>query len=310
MQVRQQPVACAVALCILVVAAAAIVDSAAFGARTKRIDSVNALQNYYRELGYLEQAVYAREIEVPRLYLSRVPEGWAEDQPIAVRKSIFFRAVLPLILKVNEDIRKERRNLARIAAAYRAKGSVTEAEDRAWLRRLAVRYEVGDGADASAANASVEHLIEPLLRRVDTIPPSLALAQAAVESGYGSSRFAVQGNALYGQWRKGGGLRQQAQPEHLSGFGIATFRSPLHSVAAYARNLNSHPAYRHFRALRARQSGGTAQNALALARTLTAYSERGETYVTTLKRIIQDNRLDRFDGARLSDRRAVLVHPI
>ncbi len=309
-QIEQQPVACAVALCVLFIVATAIVDTTAVGARTKHVYSMKALQDYYRELGYVEHAVYSGEVEVPRIYLSRIPEGWAEDQPIAFKKSVFFRAMLPLVLKVNEDIKNERHRLKRIAAAYNAHGSVADGDDRTWLRRLAARYEVVYATKAAAPNSSVEQFIAPLLSRVDTIPPSLALAQAAVESGYGSSRFAVEGNALYGQWRTGGGLRPHAQPEHLSGFGIATFLSPLHSVAAYARNLNTFPAYRGFRAMRAKQGSNTAQNSLALTDTLTAYSQRGEEYVATLKRIIHDNHLSRFDGARLRDGRAVIIHPV
>ena len=309
-QIQQQPAASAVALCILVLAATTIVDTAAFGERTKRVDSVMALQNYYRELGYVEPAVFSEKIVVPRVYLSRIPAGWTEDQPISTKKSLFFRTLLPLILKVNEDIENEQQHLKRITTAFHANGSVGDEDDRAWLHRLAVRYEVVTTSEELALNTSVEQLIATLRRRVDTILPSLALAQAAIESGYGSSRFAVQGNALYGQWRTGGGMRPQAQPGHLSNFGVAAFSSPLHSVAAYARNLNTFPAYSDFRNMRAQQRGSnTTRNSLALADTLTAYSQRGEEYVVTLKSIIRDNRLSRFDQARLGDSRPVIVRP-
>ena len=309
-RIQQQPMAYAVALCILAVTAIAIVDTAAFGARTKRIYSMQALHDYYRGLGYVEPAIYSGKVEVPRVYLSRIPEGLTGNQPIAIKKTLFFSMLLPLILKVNEDIEIERRRLKRIAAAVRTNGSVGDEDDRAWLHRLAVRYEVVAAADAPPPNMPVERLIAALWSRVDTIPPSLALAQAAIESGYGSSRFAIRGNALYGQWRTAGGMRPRAQPEHLSGFGIATFSSPLHSVAAYARNLNTFPAYRGFRDLRATQGGNSAtRNSVVLAGTLTAYSERGEEYVATLERIILDNRLSRFDGARLGNGRSVTVRP-
>jgi Bax protein len=307
-QIKQQPIACAVALCVLIIVATAIVDTTAVGARTKDVHSIKALQDYYRELGYVEHAVYSGEVEVPRIYLSGIPGGWAADQSVAVKKSVFFRAMLPLVLKVNEDIKNDRLRLKRIAATYDAHGSVDDGKDRTWLRRLAVRYEVVDTAEADMPNARVEHFIAPLLSRVDTIPPSLALAQAAVESGYGSSRFAVEGNALYGQWRTGGGLRPRAQPEHLSNFGIATFLSPLHSVAAYAHNLNTFPAYRDFRAMRTEQSSRAALNSQTLTDTLTAYSQRGEEYVATVKSIIRFNQLSRFDGVRLEDGKAVILH--
>lgn len=303
-QIEQQPAACAVALCVLIIVIAAIADAIVFGARTKYVHTVEALQDYYRSAGYPGPTAHPGAPGVPRIYLSDIPAGWTEGQSVASKKALFFRAVLPLVLKANEEVRKERRRLNRIATAYSATGALADADDRVWLRRLAERYEVA-GADSPSVPEA--QLIAPLLLRVDAIPPSIALAQAAVESAYGSSRFAVEGNALYGQWRTGGGLRPLAQPEHLAGFGIATFSSPLHSVAAYVHNLNTFPAYRAFRAARARHASGSAQSSLALADTLTAYSELGAEYVATLRRIIVDNNLHRLDQARLSDGRAVVV---
>lgn len=300
---KQQPVAGSVALAVLVIAVVAIVDAAVGGPRAKRFESMSSLQGYYLDLGYVERAVSSGETGVPRLYLSSIPEGWTDGEPVAIKKSVFFRSVLPLVLTVNEEIARDRARLKQIAAAYRANRSVG-ADDRAWLRRLAVRYEVAETDDG---NAPVGPLIDRLLRRVDTIPPSLALAQAAIESGYGSSRFAVEGNALFGQWRTGGGLRPREQRAHLSRFGIAAFKSPLHSVRAYAHNLNTFPAYRGFRALRAKQAP---RDTLALASTLTAYSELGEEYVAKVRRVVTQNGLTRFDNARLRDGRAVSVRPI
>ena len=104
------------------------------------------------------------------------------------------------------------------------------------------------------ADSGAKREIATLLRRMAPIPPSLALAQAAVESAYGTSRFAIAGNALFGQWTTGAGLKPQEQRSAKARFQVAAFGSPLKSVEAYARNLNTHRAYRKFRAARQAQS--------------------------------------------------------
>ena len=156
--------------------------------------------------------------------------------------------MLPLILKVNEDIENEQQHLKRITTAFHANGSVGDEDARAWLHRLAVRYEVVTTSEELALNTSVEQLIATLRRRVDTIPPSLALAprrQSKVVTGRRVSQSKVT------PYTGNGALRRDAPTKrnlgHLSNFGVATFSSPLHSVAAYARNLNTFPAYSDFR---------------------------------------------------------------
>ena len=138
-RIAQQPVVCGAALCVLLVAATAIVDTAVFGARSRRVDSVEALQKFYRELGYVEPAVAAGKTDVPRVYLSHIPPWWRHIHPIATKKSVFFRALLPLVLTVNEDIARDRRRLQRIAAAYRATGSAGDGRGApSAVRRAAV----------------------------------------------------------------------------------------------------------------------------------------------------------------------------
>jgi Bax protein len=140
-----------------------------------------------------------------------------------------------------------------------------------------------------------------MIRRADIIPPSLALAQAAEESGWGTSRFALEGNALFGQWTfavKGALVpkNRDAGKAHR----VRAFTSLLDAVRAYVRNLNTHKAYRHFR--RERQALRQADRQLAgtvLARTLSSYSERGNKYVRTIQSIITGNQLQNLDKARL-----------
>ncbi len=161
-----------------------------------------------------------------------------------------------------------------------------------------------DGA-AELAQASDElpAVLEEALYKLDTIPAGLALGQAAYESGYGTSRFAVEGNALFGQWTYGGkGLVPEQQRTDLGDHRIAAFDWPFDSVRGYFINLMSHPAYEDFRRIRAQlKAAGKPVTSLALADGLTSYSERGQEYVDTLKGIIRVNGLDIADGAVFRD---------
>jgi Bax protein len=162
-------------------------------------------------------------------------------------------------------------------------------EDNAWLQDLSRRY----GLDAPD--------FDLLLKRVDIIPPSIALAQAAEESGWGTSRFALEGNAPFGQYTfdDGNGLipeRREDGKRHL----IRTYEHLLDGVRSYAQNLNIHEAYRQFRRQRAEmRAHGQELDGVKLVPALLAYSERGQAYVETVETIIRANNLAPFDRARL-----------
>jgi len=145
--------------------------------------------------------------------------------------------------------------------------------------------------------------IDQLLHKLDVIPPGLVLGQAAYESGYGTSRFAVEGNALFGQWTFGdGGMKPEQQRSTLGKYGVAAFEWPFDSVRSYFINLNSHPAYADFRRLRSElRLKGEPLTSMTLVEGLTSYSELGDKYVNTLKSIIRVNQLDIADDAVLRD---------
>ena len=231
--------------------------------------------------------------EVPRLLLSGLPRDLRRVTAIPQRKSLFIKAILPLILRANEAISDDRRRLERLLAS-RAAGRRLARDDKVWLMAMAQAYEV-------ASNDVGE-----LLRRVDGIPPSLALAQSAEESGWGTSRFALAGNAVFGQrtWRAGGGmvpLRRDADKRHE----IVAFGGLYNSVAAYMHNLNIHPAYKAFRSRRAEiRARSQEPRGDALVGTLERYSERGRAYIETIRSIMRVNRLAPFDRARLRRERA------
>jgi uncharacterized FlgJ-related protein len=261
----------------------------------------------YDRLGYTQKAWQAGIREIPRVYLANVPDTWqersAKELSVTDKKKLFFRFLAPIVLRINELILEDRARAQQLTERLDHGQGVTP-DDRAWLSELAVRYKVLEStSEPLNSSAFVELLI-----RVDIIPPSLALAQAASESGWGTSRFAVQGNALFGQWTWGKGLKPSEQ--RTSKFGdqrIAAFASTSQAAYAYALNLNTERAYRDLRLKRAdlrRQSlriSGT-----VLAETLLNYSERKQAYVDDLKALIRENRLDDADDAHL--RHMAVVH--
>lgn len=262
------------------------------------ISSPAELQSYFHDQGYTAEALHGPDLSVPPVYFSSVPGDWAEGLDVSAKKSLFFRSLLPLVLQTNQEIASDRRRLMDLNAKIE-KQEALNSRDRKWLRGLAIRYavvkeeEAGDVTQADLAR---------LLVRVDGIPPSLALVQGAIESAYATSRFAVEGNALFGQWRLGKGLKPENQRTELGDYRVADFDTPMDSVRSYMRNLNTNPAYRPFRELRAaaRRSGRQLDGA-ELAAGLQAYSERGEVYIDEIRDIIASNRLGQTDAARLRD---------
>ncbi len=147
-------------------------------------------------------------------------------------------------------------------------------------------------------------LLEEMLHRVDEVPAGLALGQAAYESGYGTSRFATTGNALFGQWAwDDSAMKPQEQRQAKGNYGVRAFESPIDSVRAYLFNLNTHRVYDDFRRERERQRAGAEGrkvfDGLALAGTLLEYSERRQAYVDDLQGIMRFNGLERADDLSL-----------
>ncbi|MGC2854839.1 glucosaminidase domain-containing protein [Novispirillum sp. DQ9] len=247
-----------------------------------------AVHRVYDSLGYGLDAVRGDAAAVPRVYLTSVPGDIKSVTDVDARKNLFLRTMLPLILKVNEEIAADRARLKAMMAAT-AEGKALSAGDRRWLDTRSREYGLKTPD------------MRKLLPRLDVIPPSLALAQAAEESGWGTSRFARQGNALFGQWTTQGDngiipLNREDGKTHV----IKSFPNLLTAVRAYAHNLNSHRAYAEFRTLRASlRAANKPLDGAALARALHRYSERGEEYVATLHTIMRVNDLPPFDNAAL-----------
>ena len=248
------------------------------------------------------------QLEVPRVLLTGIKPRWqkaAQNMPVPQKKEIFYRAMLPLILHANNMVLERRARLLAAKEALEAGGSISD-EELEQLRTGAVLLRVADAetvAKLEPASDELSKILDEMLYKLDIIPAGLALGQAAYESGYGTSRFAVEGNALFGQWTYGGkGLVPEQQRESLGDYRIAAYDWPFDSVRGYFINLMSHPAYEEFRRLRAEaRAAGRPLKSMELADGLISYSERGQEYVDTLKGIIRVNGLDIADNAVFRD---------
>jgi len=246
-------------------------------------------------------------LEVPCRMVVAITERWqknAPDLPVATKKDIFYSSLLPLVVNANAMV-LDRRDRIQKADKKLASGGALTAEEVDQLRDMAVLLRITSREEAERMSSSDEYrsVLKEALYRLDVIPSGLVLGQAAYESGYATSRFAVEGNALFGQWTYGGdGLVPEQQRKKLGDHRIASYDWPFDSVRDYFINLSSHPAYEDFRRIRAElKAAGKPLSSLALAEGLKSYSERGQDYVDDLKGIIRSNDLDAADGAVFRD---------
>ncbi len=223
---------------------------------------------------------------VSAVYLAKVPDDLLNYATPRDRREMFLQIMLPLVLKVNAGIGTLRNQLEAIRT--RQEDGLAR-EDTDFLARLGEMYGVEEGD------------IDALLLRVDAIPPSLAMAQALEESGWGKSRFARVANALFGQHAFRSDRPQVPHP--LEGVPpIRAFPDLISSISAYMHNLNTHRAYADFRAKRGEmRAAGKTADSMALAATLLKYSERGEDYTANIQAHIDAHKLWQFDTAELDD---------
>lgn len=202
-----------------------------------------------------------------------------------MRKTRFFEYLGPAVQRVNAEARDRRARLLEIEARHQ-RDDLARA-DRRWLDSMAERYRVT--AD------SIDARITALKGRLDVLPGALVIAQAAIESGWGTSRFAREGNNLFGEWcfQEGCGMVPQRRGANAS-HEVRWFPGVTDSIRSYFRNLNSHPAYAGLRERRAEaRTAGREPSALDLAGGLNKYSERGAVYVEEVRTVIRANELER-----------------
>ncbi len=238
--------------------------------------------NLFADLGYDLKGVRAGQ-KVKPIYLTKLPKDLNTLGDTKKKRELFIKIILPLILDENKKITEDREKLFKILGK-----NFNTVGERVWLNRRFKEYKIED------------HDLAKLKMRMDIIPVSIALAQAANESGWGTSRFALEGNALFGQWTwsKKGILPKEQDPDQTHK--IMQFQILKASVRAYKNNLNTHNAYKEFREVRARlRQNETQITGLDLTKYLTAYASIGEKYVRILEDIIKNNSLTDFDKANL-----------
>ncbi len=250
-----------------------------------RVSSTGDLIEMFDTLGYDFASVRDLGMPVPRIFLAELPADYSQRADASQRIDLFLNTLLPLTLRVNEGIEAERARLLDLSEQLGAGATLSDADAR-WLLQLAEAYNV----DADTPGSET---IDRLLYRVDIVPPSMALAQAAVESGWGTSSLARNGNALFGQTGSSG-IRAS------TGHTYATFDQLIDAVDAYIHNLNTNGAYASFRELRAAQrAAGEQPDGVTLMGGLMAYSELGDQYIRYIRNLIRNQGLDRVDDARL-----------
>ncbi len=238
--------------------------------------------NLFDDLGYDLKGVRAGQ-KVKPIYLTKLPKDLNTLGNTKVKRELFIKIILPLILDENQKINEDRKTLFKILGK-----KFNTVGERVWLKRRFKEYKIED-----------QDLTE-LKVRMDIIPVSIAIAQAANESGWGTSRFALEGNALFGQWTwsKKGISPKNKDPDQTHK--ILQFQILKASVRAYKNNLNTHNAYKEFRETRAKlRQEEKIITGLELAKYLKNYASIGEKYVVIIENIINKNSLTDFDRANL-----------
>ncbi len=244
--------------------------------------SASTIEQLFKETRYSLKDVRETKLVKP-IVLSLLPEKMKMIESTKKRKNLFIQIILPLILEENNRIKLDRKKLFSIL--NRSNNSNLE---KKWLNQKFKQYGV------------VNKDVSTLKVRMDIIPVSLVIAQAAKETGWGTSRFALEGNALFGQWTWSGEGIKPAGADDNTTHKVMKFKILKSSVRAYQRNLNTHPSYKQFRMARAELRDNKKNlNSLILANYLDKYAETGKEYIKIIKKIINQNNLTDFDDVKL-----------
>ena len=244
--------------------------------------SAKTINQLFKDTKYNLDNVRKNKIVKP-INLSLLPSEIRNIESTKKKKSLFIKIVLPLILEENNRIKVDRKKLFRVLN----KNKNSEAEKK-WLNSKFKQYGV------------LNNDLSTLKVRMDIVPVSLAIAQAAKESGWGTSRFAIEGNALFGQWTWSGEGIKPAGIDSEEKHKVMKFKVLKASVRAYQRNLNTHGSYKEFRSERANMRDNDEElDSLILADYLDKYAATGKEYTKIIKQIIKQNNLQDFDKVKL-----------
>ncbi len=240
--------------------------------------------NLFKDVDYdLNTVRYEKKVQP--IYFTQFPKDLDEIQSVKLKKETFIKIVLPLVVAENEKILEDRFKLNKITSR-----KITTDKEKQWLRQKFLEYRVKNGK------------VEELKIKMDIIPASIALAQAAKESGWGTSRFALEGNAIFGQWTWNGKGIAPLDRDKSKNHKILKFPILRASVKAYKNNLNTHKSYIKFREMRKNlREKNKKITGLMLTKTLDNYAETGSEYTKILEQIINQNRLMDFELVRLTN---------
>ena len=245
------------------------------------------LNKYYKKNNFIPEILTQENIgHLP--IISELPDDFSEIQDVPTKKKLFYLVTLPLIYNTNTSIMQERRMVINIEKKFARKELNKNETDE--IIRLSKKYKL----DYSEINTK---LFRKLKQRINIIPVSLALGQAIIESGWGQSRFATEGNALYGQWTtsEDKGFIPQDRDEDKT-HAVLKFKNLSESVEAYMFNINTHQAYYNFRVIRRIDERIKYTDPISMkVKYLAAYAEIGDKYVDKLELIIASNNLQEFD---------------
>jgi len=245
--------------------------------------SASTIEQLFEDTKYNLKSVKETKLVNIGNSIDHLPNEMKKIESVKKRKNLFIQIVLPLIIEENTKIRLDRKKLFAILNKNNNSKS-----DKEWLLKKFKQYGVN------------KNDLSTLKIRMDEIPVSLAIAQAAKETGWGTSRFAQEGNALFGQWTWSGEGIKPAGADSDSKHKVAKFKVLKASVKAYQRNLNTHSGYKNFRKERAIQRDNQGKlNSLELVKHLDKYAETGVEYTKILKQIIQQNSLTDFDDVKI-----------
>ena len=241
--------------------------------------------NLFEDLEYDLDSVRDSKLVKP-IYFTRLPKDLNSIRSTKKKKETFLKILLPLIVAENEKIEKDRKYLLKILKEN------NKPENQKWINKKYRDYRV--------SKKDINELIE----KMDIIPISIGLAQAAKESGWGTSRFALEGNAIFGQWTwKGDGivpLEKSGDQDHK----ILKFPLLRASVKAYISNLNTHNGYKDFRKKRSKlREQNKPLIGKELIDELENYAQTGKEYTKVLRQIIEQNDLDEFETVEIDDKK-------
>ncbi len=262
--------------------------------KNKNFLSSNQINNKYIVIEWSKKIMYnvENDLAIPRMYFPYIPKNISEFQSI-IKKDVFLSILLPIALRGNELVLLERKSMK---LAFLSNNIYQ-------IENLAKKYKVKNFKKINFSNLTTHDLSkikEELLTKINKIPVSLILAQSIIESGWGSSRFAQEGNALFGEWtwKTNVGIKPKGNMD--ANFAVKNFKNLLESLNSYILNLNSHPAYSEMRNYRHfKYKTGKKITGYDTANFLNKYAEIGFEYVKKIENMIKSNRLYRFENSKL-----------